>query len=137
MVEFYKQKDREAEEREKELEVQKKLKALAVKQVLDTQKRTVDSKAIRDELRAKRHTEQQEREWRRKEREEAAKRQKAQQELQSTILKQIEERQNFLIQSAAFEKAMADKVSNIQEDQMEEVRKQEEARQVVRKQCDV
>lgn len=50
MVDWQKHKAAEEERLEQEHKLQKKMKELAVKQVLDTQKRTADSKALRDEV---------------------------------------------------------------------------------------
>jgi len=130
MVEWQKQKAAEEEKQEQEKKQAKKMKDLAVLQVLETQKRTSDSKAIRDEMRAKRHMEQQEREWRRKERDEAMLRQKNSEELKVAILDQIQYRQNFFADQAAFDKAVYDKIFNIQDDRMEEEKKKEEERLV-------
>lgn len=130
MIDWHKHKDAEEERLEKEKAVQKKLKELAVKQVLDTQKRTSDSKAIRDELRARRHQEQQEREWRRREREDALKRQTAMEELKSSILAQVQEKQEWVVEQAARDKALYDKIFNIQDTRMEEERAAEEERRM-------
>ncbi|XP_021960513.1 cilia- and flagella-associated protein 45-like [Folsomia candida] len=130
MVDWQKHKAAEEERLEQEHKLQKKMKELAVKQVLDTQKRTADSKALRDELRAKRHQEQQEREWRRREREDLIKRKSAMEDLKDNILNQIRTKQDWIVEQAAFDKALYDKIFNIQDVRMEEERQKQEERKM-------
>jgi hypothetical protein len=130
MIDWQKQKALEDERLEKEKAVQKKLKEMSIKQVLDTQKRTADSKAIRDELRARRHQEQQEREWRRREKENMLKRKEATESLKKEILSQIQSKQDWVVDQAAFDKALYDKIFNIQDTRMEEERQKEEEKRI-------
>jgi hypothetical protein len=120
MVEWQKHKAEEEEKFEKDRAVQKKMKELAVKHVLDNQKRTSDAKALRDELRARRHMEQQEREWRRRERDAALKRQKDTEDLKTEILAQIQEKHDIMTEQAAVDKVVYDKIFGLQDTQLEE-----------------
>lgn len=106
MIEYQLQKDREEEQRDKEKAVARKMRELATLRILETQKRAGDAKAIRDELRVKRHQEQQEREWRNQERNSVLKRQKDAEDLKNSILDQIEAKTQWVIEQATFDKAM-------------------------------
>lgn len=130
MIAWHNHKAAEHQRFEKDKEMQKKMKALAMKQVLETQKRTSDSRALRDEIRARRHMEQQEREWRQKEKAEVLKRERDQENLKKDILGQIQEKQAWMINQAAFDKAQFDKIFDIQDTRMEEARQKEEEKKV-------
>ncbi len=106
MIEYQLQKDREEEQKEKDKAVARKMRELATLRILETQKRAGDAKALRDELRAKRHQEQQEREWRNQERNSVLKRQKDSEALKNSILDQIEAKTQWVIEQATFDKAM-------------------------------
>lgn len=96
----------EEEQRDKEKLAEKKMKELATLKILETQQRAGDAKALRDELRAKRHQEQQEREWRNQERDEVMKRKKDAEDLKNTILQQIEAKHEWIIEQATFDKVL-------------------------------
>jgi len=127
-IEWQKKKAAEEAQREMEKLVEKKKKDLAVLKILETQQRAGDAKAVRDELRAKRHQEKQEREWRNLERDSMLKRAKDAEALKNTILDQIEAKQQWVIEQATFDKAVYDKILNVQDTRMEEELKAEEER---------
>lgn len=130
MLDYHRVKEANDARLEHDRNLQKKMKALAVKQVLDTQKRTQDSKAMRDELRARRHQEQQEREWRAREREDMLKKRQAAADLKTGLVNQIQAKQCWIIEQAAYDKAMYDKIFNIQDNRMEEERQALEDRRI-------
>lgn len=104
MMEYQAQKAKEEEEREKALALEKKMRELAIVKMMESQKKSGDAKALRDELRAKRHQEEAEREWRRQEREAILKRHKDAQQLKQDILGQIETKNQETVEQATFDK---------------------------------
>jgi hypothetical protein len=135
MIEWQKEKAAKDEKLEKEKAVQKKVKAMQVAQVQESQKKSGDEKALRDELRAKRHVEEQERVWRAKERDALVKKHEASMALRNGIISQIADKQDFFCEQAAYDKALYDRIFNVQDESMEEERKKEEERQIVRPAC--
>jgi len=128
ILEWQRQKDLEDEKREEEKRIEKKKKDLAVLRILETQQRAGDAKAVRDELRAKRHQEKQEREWRNLEHDTVIRRAKEAQELKKSILEQIQTKHEWVIEQATFDKAVYDKILDVQDTRMEQDLKAEEDR---------
>jgi len=120
MIDWQKKKAAEEEAFEQEKAFQKRLKDISIMKILEGQKRSSDAKSLRDELRARRHQEAQEREWRRKEREAALKRKTDAVDLKEALLNQIESKHIWLASQAAYDKAVYDKILNQEDGRLKE-----------------
>ncbi|ODN05769.1 Cilia- and flagella-associated protein 45 [Orchesella cincta] len=121
IVEWQKKKAAEEEKLEMEKLAEKKMKELATLKILETQKRVGDAKALRDDLRAKRHQEKQEREWRNHERDTILKRKQDAEQLKKAIHEQIEAKHLW---------AVYDKIMNVQDTRLDDDKKAAEERRL-------